>query len=49
MEYILKKTIESSGYIIRVHSPVVSAEERIKRMKAISKAAENLLKKVPTK
>ena len=46
MEYTLKKTIEGSGFIIRVHSPVIDEEERIKRMKAIHKAAENLLKKV---
>ena len=46
MEYTLKKTIESPGFIIRVHSPVISAEEHARRMKAIHKAAENLLKKV---
>ena len=49
MEYTLKKTIESDNFIIRVYSPVISEEERKKRMKAIHKAAENLLKKVPTK
>ena len=49
MEYILKKTIEGDGYIIRVHSPVISDEERKKRMKAIHKAAENLLKQVQAK
>jgi hypothetical protein len=49
MEYTLKKTIESPGFIIRVHSPVISAEEHTKRMKAIHKAAENLLKKVHKK
>lgn len=47
MEYELKKTIESPGFIIRVHSPVISTEERKTRMKAIRKAAEKLLKKVP--
>lgn len=49
MEYILKKTIESPGFIIRVHSPVISSEERKARMKAIHMAAEKILKKVPTK
>lgn len=47
MEYTLNKTIESSNFIIRVHSPIISSEERNKRMKAIHKAAENLMKKVP--
>ncbi len=49
MEYTLKKTIESPGFIIRVHSPVISEEERRRRMKAIYKSAEKLLKKVPAK
>lgn len=49
MEYKLKKTIEGDGFIIRVHSPIITTEERDKRMKAIHKAAENLLKKVVTK
>ena len=48
MEYTLKKTIESPGFIIRVYSPVISEDERKRRMKAIHKAAENLLRKVPT-
>lgn len=46
MEYTLKKTIEGDGFIIRVHSPIISDEERKRRMKAIQKSAENLLKKV---
>lgn len=46
MEYTLKQTIESPGFIIRVHSPVISSEERAKRMKAVHGAAEKLLKKV---
>lgn len=49
MEYTLKKTIESPGFSIRVYSPVITEEERKTRMKAIKKAAENLLKKVHTK
>jgi ribosome recycling factor len=49
MEYTLKTTIESPGFIIRVHSPVLTEEERKARMKAIKKAAENLLKKVHAK
>ena len=47
MEYTLKKTIENPGFIVRVHSPVISAEEKKTRMEAIHKAAERLLKKVP--
>jgi hypothetical protein len=45
MEYTHKKTIESPGFVVRVYSPVISEEERARRMKAIYKAAENLLKK----
>ena len=54
MEYTHVKTIEypgaagSCGFVIRVHRPVISEEERAKRMKAIYKAAENLLKKAAT-
>lgn len=51
MEYRLKKTIESPGFIIRVHSPILTPEEKARRMKAIHKAAENLLKnqkEIPT-
>jgi ribosome recycling factor len=46
MEYELKKTIEEPGFIIRVYSPILDEEERKRRMKAIYKAAENILKKV---
>lgn len=49
MEYTLKKTIESPDFNIRVYSPVLTEEERQRRMKTIKKAAENLLKKVHTK
>ena len=49
MEYKHVKTIEAPGYVIRVHSPIISEEERDRRMKAIYKAAENLLKKAATK
>lgn len=49
MDYKHTKTIESPGYVIRVHSPVISEEERARRMKAIYKAAENLLKKAASK
>ena len=49
MEYKLTKTIEGDGFTVRVHSPIITPEERDKRMKAIRKAAENLLKKVVTK
>lgn len=46
MEYRLKKTIEADGFIIRVHSPVITSEERTKRMKRIQDATEKLMKKV---
>ena len=48
-EYKLVKVIESPNCIARVYSPIISDEERARRMKAIYKAAENLLKKVPRK
>lgn len=46
MEYKIKKTIESPSFIIKVHSPIISPNERTKRMKVIYKAAESLMKKV---
>lgn len=49
MEYKLTKTIESPGFIIRVHSPIISDEERNRRMKSVHKAAENIMKKVVAK
>lgn len=49
MEYTLKKTIKEDGFIIRVYSPILTPDERKRRMKAIHKAAENLLKKVPAR
>lgn len=49
MEYTLKKIIEDSNFIIRVHSPIISEEERKRRMKAIYKAAERLLKEIPAR
>lgn len=48
-EYILKKTIESPGCVIRVYSPVLTEEERKRRMQAIYNAAEKLLKGVMKK
>ena len=49
MEYTLAKTIESHDCTIRVHIPIISDDERKKRLKAIHKATENLLKKVVMK
>lgn len=46
MEYTHKKTIETPDFIIRVHSPVISLEERNRRMKAIHRASEKLLQEV---
>ncbi len=42
--YTLIKTIESPQAVIRVFSPVLTAEERAKRMKQIHNAAARLLK-----
>lgn len=49
MEYIHTKTIESHGAIIRVFSPVLTEEERERRMKAIHNAAAALLKETMKK
>lgn len=43
--YELKKTIEFSNMVARVFSPILTEEERNRRMKAIHKAAANLLNK----
>ena len=43
-EYIHTKTIKSKGAIVNVFSPVLTEEERAKRMKAIHNAAAALLK-----
>lgn len=48
-EYILKKIIETPGFVIRVSSPVLTEDERKRRMQTIHKAAENLLKGVMKK
>ena len=45
MEYTLTKTIETANAKIRVFSPVLTPEERERRIKAIHKAAAELLKK----
>ena len=45
--YSKTKIIEYPGMIVTVHFPDLTEEERAKRMAAIRKAAENLLKKVP--
>ena len=42
-EYILKKVIESPDAAVRVYSPILTAEERARRMKEIHKAAARLL------
>lgn len=44
--YTLKKTITFSNAVARVFSPIISNEEREKRMKAIHKASSNLMKEV---
>ena len=45
-EYELKKVFTSEKAVVRVFSPIITEEERAKRMKAIHKAAEKLLKAV---
>lgn len=42
--YFLEKTIEEDNFIIRIYRPVLTEEERAKRMKRIHDAAEALLK-----
>lgn len=44
-EYALKKTIEMPGLVARVFSPILTEEERARRMKAIHKAAAALLER----
>lgn len=45
-EYIHTKTIEAPGFIARIYSPVLTEEERNRRMKAIHTASANLVKEV---
>ncbi len=42
--YTLKKTIKQDGLTARVFIPDITKEERAKRMKAVHKAAADLLK-----
>lgn len=42
--YILTHVIERENYTTNVYQPILSPEERERRMKNIYKAAENLLK-----
>lgn len=44
--YTLVKTIESPNATIRVFSPILTEEERAKRMKQIHNAAARLIKSV---
>lgn len=44
--YILKAVIETPRIKARVYSPVLTEEERARRMKQIAKSAENLVKSV---
>ena len=48
-EYIHTKTIEFPGMVARIFSPVLTDEERNRRMKTIEKAASNLMKEVIVK
>lgn len=43
--YSEPKTIELEGCIAKVYSPILTDEERQRRMKAIAKSAERLLRK----
>ena len=38
------KTIELPGAVVKVYSPILTEEERRRRMEAIAKSAERLLK-----
>lgn len=42
--YILNKTIETPGAIVRVYSPVLEPEQKAARLKRIHKAAADLIK-----
>jgi len=42
--YILKKVINEKGCTIRVFSPILTDEERKRRIEAIHKATANLFK-----
>lgn len=44
-EYRYFKTIEFPGMVARIYRPVLTDEERARRMKAIHNSAANLLKK----
>lgn len=42
MEEMITETLVTKNAIIRIHRPVLTEEERAKRMKAIEQAAINL-------
>ena len=44
--YIFEKTIEFPGMVARIFRPVLTEEEKNKRMQKIHKASSNLLKEV---
>lgn len=46
MQYQEAKTIHFPGMVARVYHPILTEEERIKRMREIHKQAANLLKGV---
>ncbi len=45
-QYILERTIQFPNMTVRVHRPILTEAERAARMKAIYRAAADLLKKV---
>jgi hypothetical protein len=45
-QYQLAKTIEFPGMVARVYRPILTEEERARRMAAIHKEAARLLRKV---
>lgn len=47
--YSLKTIIEFPGMVARIHIPVLTQEERARRMKAIHRTAAALLKKTNKK
>ena len=45
-EYVLTKTLTFPGMVARIYSPVLTEEERNRRLEAIKTASANLLKEV---
>lgn len=46
IEYVYEKTITFPGMSVRIYRPILTEEERNRRMEEIKKAAANLVKEV---